>query len=81
MKINVVRLNEGHGVVDGLDAEVSLSEFRKQLKDKKFTELTTVYKSGTHEVKYITEDYSRAKLLVLGLVAPTKAEKRELAQK
>ena len=31
MKINVVRLNEGHGVVDGLDTEVSLSEFRKQL--------------------------------------------------
>ena len=46
MKINVVRLNEGHG-----------------------------------EVKYITEDFSRAKLLALGLVAPTKAEKRELAQK
>ena len=37
MKINVVRLNEGHGVVDGLDTD--------------------------------------------GLVAPTKAEKRELAQK
>ena len=67
MKINVVRLNEGHGVVDGLDTEVSLSEFRKQLKDKKFTELNVVYRKGKFVVSFINYDLSEEKLKEYGL--------------
>ena len=67
MGIYNVTLNNGEGVVLGLDSETTLKEFRKQLKDKNFKELKTIYRKGKFIVSFISYDLSEEKLKEYGL--------------
>lgn len=64
-------------ILEGLlDANVSLKNFREQLKKRSFTEVGTIYKAGKHIVTFVTAKLTREQLIDLGYVKATKQDKR-----
>lgn len=66
-------------VVEGIESGFgsTLQDIRKQLEDKGYTEVRTLYKGGKHIVEFITRDVSNIKLIDAGLIRGTKAEREE----
>ena len=67
--------------VEGLDLNVNLQQFRKQLKDKGYTEVNTVYRSGNHLVTFLTEKVNDLGLIDAKLIKGTKKQREEYAIK
>ena len=70
----ILRENEK---VEGINVNTTLKGFRKQLKDKGYTEVNTIYRSGRHIVTFLTENVDRLNLIDAGLIRGSKKERED----
>ena len=68
-------------IVEGINANQTLKNFRAALKKKGYTEINTVYKNGKHIVEFITKEMKRIELIDAGLIKGTKEEQKEYSLK